>query len=94
VQEYIIESEPVAPKEHNLAFYDLVVAYIIIGVILFFTVPVIHIKNQTYYISRDIAELRTKKDILDEENKNLRRELELLRYKNEILDPFEVRKGE
>ena len=44
-------------------------------------------------ISRDIAELRTKHEVLLEENRALKSDIEALRYKNEILDPQSVQDG-
>ena len=71
-------------KEKNLTFYQLLVVYLLIA---------IYIRNEIYYISRDIAELRTKHEVLLEENRALKSDIEALRYKNEILDPQSVQDG-
>lgn len=57
------------------------------------TVPAIYIRNEIYYISRDIAALRTKHEVLLEENRALNNDIEYLRYKNEILDPQSVQEN-
>ena len=80
-------------KEKNLTFYQLLVVYLLIGVAFLLTVPAIYIRNEIYYISRDIAELRTKHEVLLEENRALKSDIEALRYKNENLDPQSVQDG-
>ena len=59
-------------------------------IFFFLTVPVVYIRNEIYYISRDIAELRSKHEVLLEENRALKNNIEALRFKNEILDSFSV----
>ncbi|MCI6988577.1 MAG: hypothetical protein MR902_03280 [Campylobacter sp.] len=74
----------------ELSFYDLLVAYLIAFLLFFFTIPTIYIRNEIYFISRDISELRTTKELLLEENSALRQKMEYMHYKSEILDPIEV----
>ncbi|MBF7048284.1 hypothetical protein IY889_00785, partial [Campylobacter volucris] len=61
-----------------------------VGVILIFALlvffPQIYIRNQIYYISRDIADLRSQEWVLDEENKELQRQLEAIYFQNQVLD--------
>ena len=80
-------------KEKNLTFYQLLVVYLLVGFAFLLTVPAIYIRNEIYYISRDIAELRTKHEVLLEENRALNNDMEFLRYKNEILDPQSVQEN-
>ena len=58
-------------KEKNLTLYQLLVVYLLIGFAFLLTVPAIYIRNEIYYISRDIAALRTKHEVLLEENQIL-----------------------
>lgn len=73
-------------ENKNLSLKNLLYA----GIILFFTLliflPQIYIRNQIYYISRDIADLRSQEWILDEENKELQRQLEAIYFQNQVLD--------
>ena len=53
-------------------------------------VPVIYIRNEIYFLSRDIAELSTKKSVLTEENRDLNNKIEVMDYKHEISDPIAI----
>ena len=77
-------------KSLNLTLYDGLIAYIIICVIILLMVPVIYIRNEIYFLSRDIAELSTKKSILTEENRDLNNKIEVMDYKHEISDPIAI----
>lgn len=77
-------------KIHNITLYELLLVFLFMLLVFIYTIPNIFIKNEIYYISRDISELRTKRDALFEENENLKRSIEMIRYKNEILDPLDV----
>ncbi|WP_297574107.1 hypothetical protein [uncultured Campylobacter sp.] len=74
----------------NLTIRDLAIAYLIVGSIFIFTIPVISIKNEIYLLSRSIFELRTQKEVLIEENRELKHKIELIRYKQDILDQLKV----
>ena len=70
----------------NLNFKDLkIVFYILVGFFFFF-LPKIFINNNIYYFSRDISVLRVQESVLYEESKDIKRKLEKMRYKNQILD--------
>ena len=77
-------------KEVNLSFDKLLTTYLIVMFIFLLTVPAIFIRNEIYYISRDIAELRTKHEVLLEENRALKSNIEFLRFKKEILDAVHI----
>ncbi|NLK66684.1 MAG: hypothetical protein GX282_04330 [Campylobacteraceae bacterium] len=85
-----ILSEYDSQKGEGLSFYSLVLAYIFIATMVTLFIPVIYIRNEIYYISRDIDELRNKHSVLLEENKNLERNIEKLKFKYEILDPLTI----
>ncbi|MDO5045307.1 hypothetical protein [Campylobacter sp.] len=77
--------------EENLSFKTLLTVYLAIFVTLVLFLPKIYITNQIYYLSRDIADLSGKRDVLFEENRELRLKLEKMRYKNQILDPIKLK---
>ena len=73
-------------KTENLSFVSLLIAFGIVGLVLFITLPKIYIANEIYYTSRDIGTLRDKLGVLSEENRELKNKLERIRYKNQIID--------
>ena len=75
-------------KEKNLDYKVLVTAYLGLFIALALFLPKIYITNQIYYISREIGDLSGKRDVLLEENRELRLKLERMKYKNQILDPL------
>ena len=78
-------------KEQNLDFRTLVSAYEALFIALALFLPKIYITNQIYYISREIGDLSGKRDVLLEENRELRLKLERMKYKNQILDPLTLK---
>ena len=78
-------------KEQNLDFRTLVLAYAALFIALALFLPKIYITNQIYYISREIGDLSGKRDVLLEENRELRLKLERMKYKNQILDPLTLK---
>ncbi|WP_257935918.1 putative membrane protein [Campylobacter lari] len=73
------ENKNLSPK--NLLYAGLMIVF---ALLIFF--PQIYIRNQIYYVSRDIADLRSQELVLDEENKELKRQLEALYFQNQVLD--------
>ena len=80
--EIVLNFDNEIKKTKEIPFYTLLKVWI-----------VMMIRNEIYYISRDIAELRSKHEVLLEENRALKNSIELLRFKNEILDSFSVENG-
>ncbi len=76
--------------ERNLDFRYLMLVYIAIFVAFLLILPRIYIKNQIYYISRDINKLYGEHSILSEENRVLKQKLENIRFKNQILDTIYI----
>ena len=76
-------------EEKNLSFNHLLFAVLAVSFVLFLFAPQIYIRNQIYYLSREIAELRAEENVLNEENKELNRRLEQMRFQNQILDYLE-----
>ncbi|EAL6115804.1 hypothetical protein DTH83_01770 [Campylobacter jejuni] len=76
-------------EDRNLNFNHLLFAALLVSFALFLFAPQIYIRNQIYYLSREIATLRTEESILNEENKDLKRRLENMRFQNQILDYLE-----
>ncbi|EAL2421568.1 hypothetical protein [Campylobacter jejuni] len=86
----LLEGYSNATKEdRNLNFNHLLFAALLVSFALFLFAPQIYIRNQIYYLSREITTLRTKESVLNEENKDLKRRLENMRFQNQILDYLE-----
>ncbi|WP_289242586.1 hypothetical protein [uncultured Campylobacter sp.] len=73
-------------KENNLSFKGLLIGYVILFIILAIALPKVYFSNEIYYTSKDIAELKSKLNVLKEEHKLLKQDLEFIRYKNQIID--------
>ena len=72
----------------SLGFKELKIAMFIFLALLFLCVPKIYLSNTIYYLSKDIVSLQTQHDILLDENKRLKHEIETLRYRFLILNEF------
>lgn len=75
--------------EKNLGKNQLLFATLCIVFAVVVFVPKIYITSNIYYLSRDIAALRTQESVLSEENKELNKKLENMRFQNQILDYLE-----
>lgn len=76
--------------ERNLDFRFLLLVYMVMFVSFLLILPKIYIKNQIYYMSRDISKLYGEYSILKEENRVLKQNLENIRFKNQILDTIYI----
>ncbi|MDO4674519.1 hypothetical protein [Campylobacter sp.] len=76
-------------EDRNLNFHHLLFAALLLSFALFLFAPQIYIRNQIYYLSKEIATLKTEESVLTEENKELKRRLENMRFQNQILDYLE-----
>lgn len=76
--------------EKNLDFRFLLLVYMVMFVAFLLILPKIYIKNQIYYMSRDINKLYGEYSILKEENRVLKQNLENMRFKNQILDTIYI----
>ena len=76
--------------EKNLDFRFLLLVYMVMFVAFLLILPKIYIKNQIYYMSRDISKLYGEYSILKEQNRVLKQNLENIRFKNQILDTIFV----
>ncbi len=59
---------------------DLILGYLIAFIIFCLFAPKIYVSNQIYSLSRDIAKISYHLELLKEENKNLKQELEDFRF--------------
>lgn len=75
-------------RDKNLEFKTLIFALLWVFVILSVVLPGIYIKNEIYYISRDITKLYEQYSSLSEEQRELKRKIEAIQFKNQILDPL------
>ena len=76
--------------EKNISLTFLIWTYIIIMAGFALLLPMIYIKNQIYYHSRDISVLWSEYSILMEENRDLRQKIEIIRFKQKVLDTLEI----
>ncbi len=73
-------------KERGLDFKLLVMVYLSILIGLLVILPKIYIKNQIYYVSRDISKIASEYSVLKEENRFLKQKVEYIKFKNQVLD--------
>ena len=77
-------------KEKNLDFKLLLMVYLSMILAFGIVLPKVYIKNEIYYISRDINKLYGEYSVLKEENRDLKQQVESLRFKNQILDTLNI----
>jgi cell division protein FtsL len=90
LQDYDTEQK----REKNIDFKTLLLVYLALGVAFLIILPKVYIKNQIYYISRDINKLDTEYSILEEENRYLKQKVESIKFKNQILDSVLIDLGD
>ncbi len=73
-------------SEKNLSTKLLFGVFLVLFSVLFVILPKIYLKNEIYYNSRDISKLYNEYNILKEENIMLKRKLEYIKFKNQVLD--------
>ena len=73
-------------KWHFTAKNSILIVFGILFVVLALTIPKIYLRNNIYYISKDINRLYSHYNSLKEENKFLRQQLEDAKFKNQIVD--------
>jgi cell division protein FtsL len=78
------------PQEENISLKFLIWTYVVMFVGFALLLPMIYIKNQIYYHSRDISALWSEYSILMEENRDLRQKIEVIRFKQKVLDTMEI----
>ncbi|HJE03841.1 MULTISPECIES: hypothetical protein [Arcobacteraceae] len=69
---------------------SLFIAYIIFFTAIFIFLPRIYVKNNIYYVSKDINRLYSQYISLNEENIFLAKQLEEIKFKNQVLDSMIV----
>ncbi|RDU59316.1 hypothetical protein [Helicobacter marmotae] len=88
------KEEILSPQERSiespdgLSLKELKIALYIMLLVLILCVPKVYLSNTIYYLSKDISTLQTQHDMLLEENKRLKHEIQELRYKILILNEF------
>jgi len=84
--ELLDEVDSVIRKKRNLDFnYFLYIIFSLLFVAMF-AFPKIYITQQIYYKSREIAKLKIEYETLKEENRLISASVELIKFKNQILD--------
>ena len=77
-------------KKSGIFFSDLLKVYLAMIVGFVFLIPMLYIKSQIYYASRDISGLLNDYAVLHEENRDLQRKIENIKFKNQILDTLDI----
>jgi len=62
----------------------------VFGIAWMLLFPKIYLQNTIYYKSRDIATLQREYDTLKEENRAIKRRVETMKFKNQVLDTLFV----
>ena len=65
---------------------SLILVFTILGIALLLNVPKIFLRNNIYYVSKDINKLYAHYISLQEENRFLQQQLEDMKFKNQIMD--------
>jgi cell division protein FtsB len=86
------EYEHEEKRSKNITFRELLYIYLALFVILAIILPKIYISNQIYYLSKDINSMYHKYTALKEEREALKRELENIRYKINVIDELNEEK--
>lgn len=77
-------------RDKNLDFKTLIIVLLSMATTFAVILPGIYIKNEIYYISRDISKLYGEYSVLKEENRELKRDIEAIRFKNQVLDTLNI----
>ncbi|MDR1460886.1 MAG: hypothetical protein LBI78_04515 [Campylobacteraceae bacterium] len=78
-------------EEKNLSIELLLCTCLVMALGFLLLLPMIHIKNQIYYYSRDISTLWSEYSILMEENKDLYQKIETIRFKHYVTDTLDIK---
>jgi len=81
-------SEIVTRKGLSVRF--LLSMLLIFGIAWALLFPKIYLQNTIYYKSRDIATMQREYETLEEENRVIKRRVEAMRFKNQVLDTLYV----
>jgi cell division protein FtsL len=65
---------------------SIAIIFIMMAALLLLFMPKIFLRNNIYYLSKDINKLHSQYISLKEENKFLAQQLETMKYKNQIMD--------
>ncbi len=81
-------SEIVTRKGIGLRF--LASMLLVFGIAWMLLYPKVYLQNSIYYKSRDIATLQREYETLREENHVIKRKIEAMKFKNQVLDTLYV----
>ena len=70
----------------GIGFRFLLTMLLIFAIVWLLLFPKIYLQNAIYYKSRDIAVLQREYNTLKEENLVIRRKVEAMKFKNQVLD--------
>jgi len=84
--ELLLEVDEVLAPKKKLDFSYLLYLLLGMSLVLGILFPKIYLTQQIYFKSREISKLKTEYDTLKEENKVIKASVEVIRYKNQVLD--------
>ncbi len=70
---------------------SLLIAFVMLILILILYVPKIYLRNNIYYVSKDVNRLYAHYISLKEENRFLEQQLEDMKFKNQIVDSIIIK---
>ncbi len=85
-EQLLYEYDRYKEESNNLNLKSLIFIFVLLFLILALFAPKIYIRSNIYYTSRNILQLQTQADALNEENKLLKKQLEDIKFKYLILD--------
>ncbi|MEE8588628.1 MAG: hypothetical protein V3S80_04700 [Sulfurimonadaceae bacterium] len=80
------EHHELQSTENKMGWRFLFMTLLILAIAWLLLFPKIYLQSQVYYKSRDIAVLTGEYNVLKEENRILKTKVELIRFKNQVLD--------
>jgi cell division protein FtsB len=71
---------------------SLLTVFVLLFLALLLFFPKVYLRNNIYYVSKDINKLYNNYTSLKEENRFLRQQLEDMKFKNQIMDSLMINK--
>ncbi len=85
-EQLLEEYERHQKKEANLEPKLLLMMFALLFLAIALVAPKIYLRNNIYFVSKDIYKLQTEKDSLEEEHRKLKRELEDMKFRHLVTD--------
>ena len=73
-------------EENRMGWRFLFMTLLVLAIAWLLLFPKIYLQSQIYYKSRDIAVMQREYETLKEENRVIKRRVEAMKFKNQVLD--------